>query len=1523
VISKVGKILKYSVFAMLRIAVALFLLMQTSSFQTYITQFVATIMSNDLGTTVTIDHVDIDWFHTMTFENLYIEDLHHDTLLFVPELTAEISDWGIDSQFFDFSSIALIEPRINLKKYEGEQELNLKFVLDYFSSDEPKDTTKRKWKFSSDAVTMTGAHLTLHDQNNTSTTKGMNFKDLDMTHLRFTLTEFELDGDTIQSRFDQLGFIDQCGLRMDTLNGMLTVSPGGVQLKDALIKTNRTTIRGEIGFETESYASFGNFIQEVRLRNKFVNTEIELADLAYFVPALQGIQRKVVIREGKFRGFVNALKGKNVDMKFDENTEFIGSFDLTGLPNIEETFISLNIKKFKTNYEDLERIPLPPFTENKTLDLPHHLANLGTVNLKGRFDGFVNDFVAESQIHTSIGKIATNFTLRYDTAIDDYRYSGDLFTSGLAIGTLLQNDEFGTLSSELDLRGSGFDPDQIRANLKGSINEFDFKGYRYHGVAVNADVRSQLFSGVLAIQDDNLDLRFDGKIDFTKRVPVMNFVADLKKGYLAKLNLIEGDSSFNFTTLLDINLEGDDPDNLEGTMVASGTQLLQLGELYDFKKIKIKSSSSVDGRSVVFDSEFLYADLRGMFNFEHMGTSALSIAASIVPSLFKDEVYLADELQNFEYQLVFKEFSPVTRLFMPQLEVSDYSTINGSYNSWENEFQINADGGRIKFGDQVYHDFFLDVENSFEVLLMQIGVGKLDLKDTVGTVHFDDVQLRSYVYQDVMPINLTWHNTDSTNWGKINGNAYIEATSKFEFDMKESVLHYRDLEWTIDEKCAVFIDSTTIEIKDFAAYMYDQVIEVEGKISQDSTEHLNFETSNFDLTNINPFIESSGMRLYGLFTDTGYVANMYQDMYFETVGIIELFGLNDEMIGDVKIDAEYDKVKEGIYLSGHVLRDEMKTIEYAGYYYPKRKDDNIDLGITLENQELRPVNAVLPPGSAELDGLVNGEIDLTGSTDSLLLNGHIDFSNSSAELAYTNVKYTFNGRVEISPDMIAMDYLPIRDTRGGNGYVIGTLYHNNFEEMNFDVSVVLQSLMCLNTTAQMNESYYGTAIGSGDASVSGYQDNLKIEANITTEKGTAIDLPLSGSTEVTASDFITFKPIDGSEAVPDSVDLSGIDMVFNIKATEDASMRVIFDEAVGDIMQGRGIGDIKMQITPAGELKMTGEFEVREGDYLFTLQNIISKKFTVVPGGTVSWYGDPYEAVLNLQTQYEVRTTLYDLFMEENDAYKKRIPVYVLMNISDKMLTPDIKFGLNVPSVDQTTRALLESTVSGEQDLNRQVFALLLLNKFLPANGEGGGGGVASSSSSELLSNQLTNWVNKLSSRLDLGVNYRAGDDVTGDELAVAMSTAIFDDRITISTNLGVSGAGGDASQSTSGLIGDFAIEYKITEDGRLKMRAFNESNDGTLEANQSPYTQGVGVFYREEFDSAQQIYYLQAMLNPFRSKNNVKKQHFIENKNKRRTRKKKQQDDHKRKKDALKARYDELMEQTEEHRKATEANPE
>jgi hypothetical protein len=534
-----------------------------------------------------------------------------------------------------------------------------------------------------------------------------------------------------------------------------------------------------------------------------------------------------------------------------------------------------------------------------------------------------------------------------------------------------------------------------------------------------------------------------------------------------------------------------------------------------------------------------------------------------------------------------------------------------------------------------------------------------------------------------------------------------------------------------------------------------------------------------------------------------------------------------------------------------------------GYFYPENKKNYLDLKAHFDNFNVEILNPYLSAFASDFEGKAFGDINLSGRFDSLDLQGSLKILRGRMKIDYLNSSYTFTDNILFKGNTINFDSLRLFDSYGNLGLCNGYIKHQSFQNFQYDISVQLNKLLCLNTNSNTTEMFYGRAFASGLAKIYGKDDLVNISVDVRTDKGTALYIPIDYSGEVYENDYIKFVSLDTTESLSlteDKTDLSGVAMEMIIDVTPDAEVQIIFDPKVGDIIKGRGNGNISIDVTKEGDYSMLGDYTISSGDYLFTLEGIINKKFEVVPGGTIVWTGDMYDANIDIKAIYPLRTRLYDLVMhiDSSDVYKKSIPVNVVLGMKNSLFNPEISFDIELPNSEEQAINLMESMLSTEQEMNRQVFSLMVLNSFMPTQQNSYENPIASGmgvSTTEMLSNQLSNWLSQISNDFDIGVNYRPGDEITNDQLELALSTQLFNERITIDGNVGVGGnnISQQEEENTGDVIGDVEVEYKISN--RLRIKAYNRSNAIDPLTQRAPYSQGVGIFYRREFDNLKDLF--------------------------------------------------------------------
>jgi hypothetical protein len=167
----------------------------------------------------------------------------------------------------------------------------------------------------------------------------------------------------------------------------------------------------------------------------------------------------------------------------------------------------------------------------------------------------------------------------------------------------------------------------------------------------------------------------------------------------------------------------------------------------------------------------------------------------------------------------------------------------------------------------------------------------------------------------------------------------------------------------------------------------------------------------------------------------------------------------------------------------------------------------------------------------------------------------------------------------------------------------------------------------------------------------------------------------------------------------------------------------------------------------------------------------------------------------------------------------------------------------------QSAYALLDTNDQGL--MSQQAISLLVLGSFSST-----GTDVSNPvNPAAIMSSSLSSMLSKISNDFSIGINYVPGDRVSDEQLEVALSTQLLDDRLIIDGNIDVSGSS-ESSQNTSAIVGDIIVEYKLTPDGRIRVKAFNRSNDLSLYTDYAPYTQGVGLFYRKGFNNMHELFH-------------------------------------------------------------------
>ncbi|MFC2116777.1 translocation/assembly module TamB domain-containing protein, partial [Bacteroidota bacterium] len=815
---------------------------------------------------------------------------------------------------------------------------------------------------------------------------------------------------------------------------------------------------------------------------------------------------------------------------------------------------------------------------------------------------------------------------------------------------------------------------------------------------------------------------------------------------------------------------------------------------------------------------------------------------------------------NFTYSFHFKNTFPITNFFYPDVEIARNSMISGNYFPAQHEFILAGDFPDLRWKNISYVGLKLNLVSEDSIARIQTSS---EVFNAGSRIHMENLRTEASAFRDEFLYRVDWnnHNPDELYRGEISGQAallysQLQILPQIDLHLNEGEVVLGDSVWRFSPG-HVTIDTTSFSFENFNISHRKQAFGVSGIISKNPYDELHLSFRELDLELISEAYE--GLDFSGILRGSSTISGVYDNLLFISDLSIDSLSINQEMLGNTFIRTNWISPENKIRVDLKAMRGTLNTLNVEGEYFPQEK--NIDFNVSLDKLKLNIFQPYLAKLFSNVEGTSSGNINLTGSLDKPVMNGEIRLQKTSFILDYIQTQYSFSDRVEIKNSNFLFSDLEVFDKMGSRALLNGSIETNYLRDMKVNLDLQADNFIVVNTRETNNQMYYGYAIASGRMGLIGSPGDLRMQISARTEKGTHMFIPINQGQEIKENNFITFVHADQEEVRSNtdekySVDLGRFMLDFNLEITEDAIIEIIFDPKVGDIMQANGEGNIQLSIDPQNGFQMFGDYTIESGEYLFTLQNIINKKLKIQRGSTISWNGDPTAAIIDMQAIYNSKAAPGALVPDPPENLKNRMPVECHLIMEGNLMSPIISFDIVLPTAEEETRNVVRNAITTDEELTKQFLSLLVINNFSSVAAPTGGspastGAMAGVTASELLSNQLSNWLSQISNDFDIGVNYRPGDEISSDQVEVALSTQILDDRVSIHTNVDVS-AGNNAAvtgQKTSAIAGDFDVELKLTDNGRLRMKAYNRYNHDQLYKT-SDYTQGVGFVYREDFNN-------------------------------------------------------------------------
>ncbi len=1470
--------------AMILLPPLAYALLQTNRVQSVMLSGLSSYVSGKLETKVSIGGVDFVSFRSIVFRDVLIHDLSGSSLVEMERLAFTLQSLSRQKRQLVLRSLLIENARFSACRLEGEADHNFRFLFEGLTSPGTQ-ATGFSWQIHSESLQIRNLSLTIRDFNPGLGLPGFDPGNVTINGLYLGMRHLTFEQDSLSFELDYLRFSHEGGPDLDYLSGSFSFGHREALAANVSLRTPVTKLYFDLALRHGGPSALGDFFSGIDYRLSVGQSQLGMADIGYFYPPLNG-SHDILGLQGIFEGKAGWLWGTQIDLRTGDHTRFLGDFSFSDLGNPYAAQLDFRVGELRSSVSEIRQWSLPDVWHEKVLGLPVYLDNVGHFSFSGKVEGSLAEFRTMGRLDNGFGTLTADAKFSKLPGDDQYTYSGMLEAGDLDLGRLLGHERvFGRISMSASLDGRGFSADAADIGLDGVITRFEVMGYEYQNLVLAGDFTDRSFNGSLEVDDPNLFLEFRGMADFAEAVPLFDFELMVGRARLSTLNLLRRDTLVESVISASMNMKASASsfDNMEGVVSLTG---IRYGEIpagegaLGLEEIRLETDTIYlrnthwggERRQLTIRSEFADVDLIGNTGFYRMGSIFRELVHDFLPALYQENANVQsrdDFSEELNFSLRLKDTDALSALFSPSIRISPDAWANGSYRSAGNELVVNAHADTLSLAFLKFAGWEVSGKRQGDRFLISSQSSNLMLSDSL---QLDGFRWETAFHDDSIDLDIEWGQGEGS--GHLSGQGKVIDWLQAEFFLSSFSARLNGSTWLANADHKIFLGQNQLEIYQLMFYNQDQFIRADGLLGSLPGYGMMLTFANFDLTSAGLFVGRRNMTFGGIASGYLNFNALYGRSRLEAEVEVSDFSFNDGHLGDLVFSSSWDPVRQGFLMDAGVTSQEngevFRPLIVSGHVYNAERGQHLDLVIDLSDMKMSVWNTYLKGFADEFQGRAFGRLRLYGPTYDPELAGNVRLIDGGLYIPYLNTRYSFAHDVEIAKDRLRFDNMVMSDSLGNTALVSGYLMHNRFSDFSVDMRLQPRRLMVFNTTSGHNRFYYGTAFLSGLAHIHGPVNNLSMDVSARTNRGTLVFLPLRYAGEVRENHFITFvssHPGQDGLAFEAPAPGGGIALNFDLEVTPDAEVQLLFDDRFGDIIRGRGSGDLRIGISPRGGVDMYGDYVIESGEYLFQLQNIINKRFRIEQGSNIRWTGDLNDADVDLRAAYRLRTPLYDLMlgqgtdMETAGMYRRRTPVETILKLEGKLFNPLIGFDIELPGGDENTRELIDRIITTEQEMNRQVFSLLVLNRFLPPNSEqyntALGYGVGSTSS-ELLSNQLSNWLSQISTDFDIGINYRPGDDISSQEVELALATQLFDDRVIIEGNLGVAGnhtATGMPVQRASNIIGDVNVEVKITPGGKFRVKAFNRSNSFDVIHHNAPYTQGIGLFYRREFDGLYELF--------------------------------------------------------------------
>jgi hypothetical protein len=1361
------------------------------------------------------------------------------TAFYLKKLLAKIDKIDLNNQFAIIKSLEItgIDGRLMMdKSVKIEQTTDV-------SADEAS-----RWQIKVNNAAIKKVNFKYDNNNIAATKKGIDYNHLHLTKLNLEASTLNYNPENISGIANSLSVNDKSGLNIQALTTDFFYGKKNAYFKNLYLKTPQTELRDEIRIGYPSIASLAKNPGELGLNANFKKSKIAVKDVLLFAPTLSNTTpfssnaNAVLLIDGKIRGKLKNIIFPSIAISGIGLTKLVASGSIAGLPDINKTIFDLDIKDLQSSAKDFNTF-LPKGTIPASIQLPSKFG------LKGKFKGTIADFVTNMNLTSSYGN-AKIIAIFDQTKKNFERYNAKTELLNFDIGRLIKNDSVGKVTLKATIKGTGFNPKTAVASVNAGITKAYYNSYTYKNLILKGSIKNGNFNAVASAEDPNLTFNLISSGNFKDKYPAAKIKLNVDIADLDKLNLHAG--PLKLRGVVDADIQSANLDYLNGSIVAHSINVVNAKDQFAIDSLSVIAKSTAQENTLLVKAPFLAADIIGNYKLSKIGTALKnSIAAyyNSSPASTKKIV----EPQRFAFNIAIKD-DPILFKIVPNLKSLEPITLSGKYNSVNDSIVLNGAIPKLIYGENTITNAVLNVDTQNKALVYNFTIdeiqnNQLQLPFTnISGIIENNIANYKIVLKDLTGVERyliagTLQSKDGENDVNIASNNLL--------------LNYES--WQIDPKNLISFGKRGIYIDQFVLDKSGNNVSIQSE-SKDKNAPITVDFKDFEISTITSFIEKNDLQFSGKINGNAIIKNSSTTPLFTSDLNIENFTFKKDTVGDITLKINNTIFNE--YNALVTITGQGNQVNLDGIY--RTTQSSFDMNLDIQRLNLKSIQGFTLDNLKESTGFFNGNFKITGNVKQPLVIGELKFNDIGFKATKLNATFkSINDKITFTGESILFDTFTIKDENENDLIIDGKIDSPNFKNFGFDLSVVADNFKAVNSKAKDNDLYYGELFLDNKLKITGNLDNPIVEGSVKINKDTkfTIVLPRSDPSIADREGIVEFIDEDNPQIlqkvtlteISSESEIKGINAAVTIEIDKDAELSLVIDKTNGDFLKLKGEAQLSGGIDPSGQTNLTGRYELSEGSYEMNF-NAIKRKFDIKKGSYILWTGEPTMADVNITAIYKTEAAPIDLVSDQlgavtsavRNTYKQRIPFETNLKMTGELMKPTITFDIILPEgnnsvsteIINTTQAKLTQLRLQTDEMNKQVFALLLLNRFIGENpfaSETGGtnvGSLARESASKILSEQLNNLAGNLIKGVELNFDLDTTDDYTTGQranktdLSVGISKKLLNDRlkVTVGSSFGIEGPQ-QTNQNASNIAGDVSLDYQLSKDGRYKIRVYRVNN--------------------------------------------------------------------------------------------------